>query len=498
MPILNQILEKFNRQIRSVIFIAALLVGFQKVRAQQSVLYNTQTLAESVDNPWVSIFDNKCQQLGFNFLIPNIFSYSDFRGEGVNPLLGWGIKNRPANSLSADPQELNRYASTNRIDWISLKLNRPNASFKNTEWYFGHASRVIGWGRFKNLLVDVAGGQLNKGHPYSLNLDDGPFNGKAVGYAFNETSAGWRADIDDDLFAGLRLAYLSGVLYGNYLIEQSTFTTTDANHQSGIITATGNYRRAIHADSLEDNITFNQFLPNFKNPGISISGGIEKWINDQFKYTLAIKDLGIIYWQKHDPEWTNDVQISVAVKDYEIMAGSSSHLNIKSRFKQVRDSLIGLGTWKQGSFSTILPTRVEAGASFLAHANYTANILITQIFLENRTSLSLLHDLHKQPYHLRINTGYDSLEGFVLGMTFLVRTSAIDVFAGTENLLATARNTGYLVQGDYATTFRSPASLSMVFGFALRLGKCNNYSKHKASTNRNIIRLPSGKDCCQF
>lgn len=463
--------------------------------AQQTTLYNSQTLAESADNPWVAIFDKDCQQIGFNFLIPAIATNTLFRGEAVAPLLGWSAGRQAISSLLDNSQRMNRYTSVSSAEWISVKINRPSASYVHTEWFFGHATRVAGWGTFKNLLVNVGSGLIDEGQPYSLSAADGPFNGKAAGYAYNETSAGWRADLDEDLFAGVKLAYLSGITYADYQITESSLAVTDRQPQMAVATAAGRYRRATHADSLEAPLRLGHFLPNIRNPGIALSAGIEKWLNDRFKYTLAIKDLGMIYWGQDHPEWTDNTQVSVRLRNYELFTRDPDDANILGTFREARDSLFEEGDGTRGPFTTFLPTRLQAGASALLYPNYTANLLITQTLLQNRTEAVIIHDLHKQPYHLRISTGYDSFQGATLGLTFLLRTSMLDVFAGTDNLLATFRGAGYLAG---AGGYRSPAGLSMVFGVSFRLGNCDTYARYRRSANRNIKRLPSTRGCCQF
>src|SRR5690606_32538563 len=117
--------------------------------------------------------------------------------------------------------------------------------------------------------------------------------------------------------------------------------------------------------SYSKDLNMGDFMPSFRNPGLSISGGIEKKLNEIFKFSLGIKDLGGISWKEKGERVQLDGSEPIVLDNFSTMSADMA----EDELTEIRMNYGRLET-----YHTPLPTRIEAGGSVAVHPNYTANV----------------------------------------------------------------------------------------------------------------------------
>ncbi|HYH56303.1 MAG TPA: DUF5723 family protein, partial [Anseongella sp.] len=277
-------------RVKAAIFLCILGLGYGDLGAQHYSLYNSGTLAESVENPWVSVFEGTCKKVASNFFIPTVNGDGFLEGdaaEGGRESLFWG---RGMQDTLSGWQRRNQMDLYGHVNVLSVKYLLHEAT--NTELLFDLSMRSMNAATVKNLTVNLAqGGDFITQSEYGPGA--GPVNSNAFHYLFNETSLGLRRRFDETFAAGIKLSYLSGI----------------AHFEGGVGYSEGEYGRTedLMILRMRGQAEFTpypgdpkagDFLPGFRNPGFSISGGVEKRVGESFKFTVGIKDLGSIRWKQ--------------------------------------------------------------------------------------------------------------------------------------------------------------------------------------------------------
>lgn len=481
-------------RIKTTLFIVILSAAITEASAQHYSLYNSGTIAESVENPWVSVFDGTCKKIGTNFFIPSVQGDGFLSGDADRIARDWGLRDIAMSQPLSNPQEKNRGYVYSHVNWLTVKVNLELDRYKNTEVLFNHATRAIGGGNIKNIAVNLGNGAF-----FNEIYDDwrevGVLNSKAMGFSFNETSLGLRTGFDDYFSAGVKLSYLSGIAHEDYEINHSELIYDAATDV--LETRLRGYMNTARPRN-DDEIGVQDFLPNFRNPGISLSAGIENWVNESFKFSLAIKDLGFIRWKDYKPEQLN-VGKTVEIPNYSLF----SIQDAEPQYDEIREDAV------PGPYTTTLPMRLEAGGTALLHENYTANLVLAHFTKINRTDITLVNDFSYKDFHLIVNAGYNTGNNLSLGATFLISSPTVDFFIGSENLFPTARFIRYMNdEGEpdpnnpggktYDYNYSSSTAANVLVGFALKLGQCNSPHNSRWLNLRNKRGRRKKEDCYVF
>src|SRR3546814_591366 len=125
--------------IKTRIYILLLLLWAGGLQAQHYSLYNSGTLAESVENPWVSVFEDACGIVASNFFIPTINGDGFLQGDaaqGGREYIFWNRKVPPLGNL----QNKNHVNLYNHLNVITVKYLYDEAT--QTEFLFDQIGRA--------------------------------------------------------------------------------------------------------------------------------------------------------------------------------------------------------------------------------------------------------------------------------------------------------------------------------------------------------------------
>lgn len=440
-------------KVNASIFLFLLTICGSQLQAQHYSLYNSGTLAESVENPWVSAFEGACGIIASNFFIPTVNGDGFLQGDGAEAGREYLFWNQKMQQPLSDPQGKNHANFYGHLNVITVKYLFDKAT--QTEFLFDHSVKSMSAATVKNMTVNLAqGGSFVNTDPYTPDM--GPLNMNFFHYLYAETSIGARRRFDETFAAGIKLSYLSGIAHFDAGIGYS-----EGQYYPGTDEMEFTMRGQAEYTTYSKDLGISDFLPSFRNPGFSISGGIEKKMNESFKFTLGVKDLGLINWKEKGEQVILTPDDPISVENFSVLTKNGAEAEID----EIRTQHATAHTYR-----TALPTRFEAGASMDLHPNYTANVLVGYFTKFKRADLNLINDFKYQDFHLILNAGYNTYENVLLGLNFLIRSPRVDFFIGSDNLLPSVKVNRQLNNENYHYDSRTAANFN--FGFALRLGPC--------------------------
>ncbi|QEC53418.1 hypothetical protein EDD80_103168 [Anseongella ginsenosidimutans] len=440
-------------RIKASIFLFLLILGYGSIQAQHYSLYNSRTLAESVENPWVSAFEDACGIVASNFFIPTVNGDGFLQGDGAEAGRNFLFWNEKLEEPLSDPQGKNHLNVYGHMNVITIKYLFDKAN--QTEFLFDHSVKSMSAATVKNMTVNLAQGEgFISSTPYTSDM--GPMNMNLFHYLYAETSLGVRRRFDETFAAGIKLSYLSGIAHMDAGIGYSEGVYYPGTDEMEFM-----MRGQAEYTTYSNDLGISDFLPSFRNPGFSISGGIEKKMSETFKFTLGIKDLGLINWKEKGEQVILAPEDVISVENFSVLTKNRAEAEIDDIRAQYAEA---------HTYRTALPTRFEAGASLNVHPNYTANVLVGYFTKYKRADLNLINDFKYQDFHLILNAGYNTYENLLVGLNFLIRSPRVDFFIGSDNLLPSIKVNRQINNEGYHYDSRTAANMN--FGFALRLGPC--------------------------
>jgi hypothetical protein len=252
------------------------------------------------------------------------------------------------------------------------------------------------------------------------------FNTKAYNQAYYQLSATYRENYNDMWGFGAKVSLLNGATYTKININSSNLqinidNSLDANF-------VGNYTSSFGIDSF----TYKKLLPNLKNMGVAISGGVSYTHPKGLYVTFNIRDLGFIRWNKNTPVYNFNGNARV---------NNVNSSNANNQFSaQVGDVLTNSKTTKR--FITTVDTKVILAAS-KNFGFYTPVFVFSKSTFRKDGQIGLLNNFRKNAFNLGLNPIYDFQTKLNLGTQLLIKSPNAEFFVGSEQLFPTY----YLAKG---------------------------------------------------
>ena len=191
--------------------------------------------------------------------------------------------------------------------------NQLNISVLNFGWRQGEGYWTVNLNTHIETSISMPSAiftMLDKGLPDGTRLDFTSLRINAN--AYHELGIGYSIQLDEQLSVGGRLKYLSGLGAIKTKIDKFdvntgrdawTFDVDGNGYLSLPIKMNPDKDGTIHTDSIElKDLTVGQIvsraLPGFHNPGAAIDLGAEYKIDENFKVSASVTDLGFIVWSK--------------------------------------------------------------------------------------------------------------------------------------------------------------------------------------------------------
>lgn len=400
--------------------ISFLLIAGTQLKAQQYGLFNTKTLFDAFENPGQKAFVlDSSRQYASNFLLPNFNLSAVNKGDAGYPLKMFA-KNRILNSennlnainVPIGQNKLNKASASSNIYLLTFRI------FKNYKYQkelgFAWQVRTDAYANYTNETI-VALDDINRFTSPQKNL----LNGNGYAQSYHQFSITYRENFNKALAFGAKISLLSGIAYANGEISKSELI--------GPITDKANIKVVTDYKS---NVLFKDdvnAMPNFKNPGMSISFGTTYTTSAGFFIMANIKDLGFIKWSNESHDIHVDDYLSLRrgplIPNYEIA-------------KQLR-YLITQNDQLKGFY-----TATNAKADFLISKTfgfYTPNFIVSKNLIYKGGDVVLVNNFKYNEFSAALSPTYNMLGFGMLGAQGMYQTPNFEFFAGTDNLLMSAK-----------------------------------------------------------
>ncbi len=435
---------------RFLLFLCLFLIVFT-IRAQQTAQYNTGTLFDSFENPAQRAFiPDSGRQFAFNFFVPNFGSTGSFAGNGQNSVRSL-INNGTYNSsgLTYGLQNRNNLNIAANTYWFMLKMYRRLDS--DQEIGISAQTKAEGRGSITDetlMLLDSY-----------KNLDNGTgnqdlFNNRIRAQAYHQFSLTFRQKVSPQVAFGIKLSTLLGIYYENYNVVHSGFTV-DNDATGATLFLQGKY-----ASSYNGTFGKRDFV-GYKNPGASVSFGMQAQLENGIVIQGNIKDLGFIRWNKNavnsDFNGTQDVdRIAVTRKN-------------DSRILTEADSVTGTNL---SAYAFFAPVNGKADlaiskkvAVFTVDFYYTPTLIVSKnLFYDGLTSAFVNHFTYKNLWFTAL-ASYNDLRIWNAGAQIMFKSPNAEFFIGTEQLFKSAR---FFNTSDH--NYNS-SGISAFVGFSAKFGR---------------------------
>jgi len=401
--------------------------------------------------------------MAFNFFVPQIgLDVATYGPLSKILFVNYIVDKIDSDSFNLNPNKTN-YITTNAYNHIfTLKVlnHRKNSS----EFLFDYSIRAVGYLDLKNTIISLIPSLINafnNGNISNLQPDyPNILRTHTFLYGFSQMSMGYRENINDDFSWGIQGAYLSGISGANISINPSDL---QVNSQFINFTSKGIYKisRPFTSDSNFNGFgSVRAYLPSLKNPGLMVSAGFNNKLDDISEFSLNIKDLGFIHWNGAKQYKSTDT----------ISYTGSSPFSFKNQVKKGFNSYYRDAGYS--SYNGFLPAFLEGIYSRKFSKNWRTSFILNKNLITAEGNFILVQDVHMDAFHLLVNTGYNTLQNFKLGIHVLYKTPVVEAFIGSENL-GPSLNLSNQALGLSAPS--ASGALNFNFGFAIRLGNCFYY-----------------------
>ncbi|CAM4125433.1 hypothetical protein SAMN06265348_103216 [Pedobacter westerhofensis] len=414
------------------------------VSAQQYGLFHTNTLFDAFENPAQRAFVlDYSRQFASNFFLPNLGLNGGNKGD-----VNYAIKTR-LNEGEIDTEQIPAGNNTRNKFYgnanVYLLTFRSYLSWRdNKEIGFSWQVRADGDADYTNETAIAAKtfGRLNTSQ-------DGLFNGDGYAQTYHQFSLSYRQDETDELAFGGKLSLLSGITYNSGRVDESSLTV---NPRSSSVALQGVYKGSFLK---KDDIDKKMLIPDFKNPGLSLSFGSSYRDAASGIFLMGnLKDLGFIRWNKNS---------STAVINDVITLNRNPGANDLAR----RVSALVSNKAVQGSFYT--PT--NAKADFLiskTYGLYTPGFIVSKNLFYNGGDVVLVNTFKMNEFSLAFVPAYNMNKIVLFGAQGIYQTPNFECFMGTDNLFKSStllKSTSYSSTGTIGASFYM--GLNIKFGYVV-------------------------------
>ncbi|MFD1631446.1 DUF5723 family protein [Pseudopedobacter beijingensis] len=428
-----------------------MLIGFSiSTNAQQFSLTHSKTLYDSFENPAVSSYTPE-QSFKYNIsILPSIFLDFKIKGDAETALksvlFGKDIDKSSFNSLNNELNRLNinfngylfmfkilKTAEYQREMGISLRLKDDgNYSVSNMAIVLPYSGTVFEPGNYPNQFIS----HYQNTSYWQLGLS-------------------YRENYNSKLGFGAKLGLLSGASFSKMDINESLLEARPADYTLHL---NGHYVNSHGADTLGTS----WFMPDFKNPGISLSLGTSYRFNNNIYLTGHIKDAGFILWSKKTPSFTFNDSLTVS-------RTKSTDSTYRQLYTNKMREMLERNESSSSAFTSKLNTQIELAAS-RQFGNFKPVVMVSKNAFNSDGFIALQNNYVYRSLNLALNAAYYLNTGWNFGGMFMIKSANVDFYLGTEKLFPTYNLTKAYTQKD-ENIGKSPTQANIFLGFSFKFGR---------------------------
>jgi hypothetical protein len=400
---------------KTYVVICLLLISYQ-LKAQQFGLFNTNTLYDAFENPAqrAFIYDDS-RQFASNFFLPMAGANGGNRGDASYAL------QKKLNDGAIDTRDIP--IGTIRRNKLYGSSNVYLLTFRTSPFYQNSKELGFSWQVRSDVYADYTNETLvalrNYGR-FSTSQND-LFNGNGYGQSYHQFSANYRVDYGDGIAWGLKFGILSGITYNKAEVTQSSLTVAPDRLD---VRLSGKYKASF---LLTEELGRKTLLPDFNNPGLSVSfGGTYTSVSEVF-IMANIKDLGFIRWNKNS---------SNVVFANDLITLNARNTGVTKDFQRKVVDLLKLKDQRKAFYSA-----TNAKVDFLISKTYnfyTPDLIISKNLFYDGADVVLVNNFKVQEFTVSVSPAFNMNQFLLIGLQGLYQSANFEFYAGTDNLLKSA------------------------------------------------------------
>ena len=441
---------------KKILLISCFLLIAVKGFSQQFSLYNTGTLFDSFENPSQRAFiPDTSKKYAFNFFIPNFDGNFYLTGNAQSTLLSRAFSSKYDNStLQIGTGSLNHVNANAAVYPIMFKMFASLDGDEEVGIYAG--ARSEGRGAFTDESIAL----LNGPTAFPNNIYDNVLNNHFYNQIYNAIGFTYREKLTSQVAVGFKISFLMGVDYTK-LDTYESHISFDRLNDAATVSLRGKYSYSKGPGNFDQT----SFLPTSRSPGAQFSAGVSYRTDDGITFQGNIKDLGFIHWYSNSAVSYFDNTTTIT--------GLSTGKREKNIYGAVYDLL--KSNYQYTSFTSYTDGRAELSASKLFYINddntlkYIPTLIASKEVFYNGFAGGMVNRFQFKSINASLTASYDNLNLFNLGLQLMYKPNNMEVFIGSDRLLASASFAGST--GNSASYSNgSFTGADIYLGFAVKFG----------------------------
>ncbi|MDB5140050.1 MAG: hypothetical protein JWR12_1966 [Mucilaginibacter sp.] len=430
-----------------------------KIFAQQFSQYNTGSLYDAFENPAQRAFiPDTSNMYASNFLVPNINLNFFLSGDAQSTLKARLFQNRYNNSALKINQNKYNLANLNANAYVLMLRTFYSL---NGDVEMGISAQMKAEG--KSLFSDETLAALNGTQSFNSTTYNNIFNSNYYYQTYNQISFTYREKVTKRLSIGFKFSALLGIAYQKLDITSSKITYDKQKDTAGL-----NLKGTYTSGFTPGKMSISDYLPNFRNPGASISIGTIYRTEDNLNIQANIKDLGFIHWSSLSNIY--NFNSSTNIKGLSTPAREDSIYN--KVYNVIRNGDV------RGAFITPIDgvAELSINKSYWIDDNknfkYSPTLIASKELFYSGFVGGLVNPIQYKNYILTLTATYDDLKTFNLGLQAMYKKPNWEVYIGSDKLTQTANMMEYALK-KYPASFYQNSSYTgadIFIGFSLKFG----------------------------
>ena len=401
-----------------------------------------------------------------------------------------------------------KFLTENDFDYTDINRRLKKGARANTQMNIGLIN--VGWRQAENYWsvnwnFRISSGasmpkafitMLDKGLPDGTRLDFSRMRFNMISY--HELSLGYTRALDEQLTIGGRLKYLSGVFgaktkFSKFDVttgrDQWAFDVDGEAYLSFPLKMNPDKNGAIAVDSIESKEMsaleiVGRTLIGFHNPGAAIDLGAEYKIDENFKVSASVTDLGFIIWSKDANKLSAKNQYEYNGFEVEFNDFFDG-INLSDRFSDVVDSVKNAFSshTTTKTFATGVHPNIYLGGEFTPYQFMSVGLVSRTTFWGNGVTQNFNLTLNMKPYSfVSVMSGYTvDIKGCITGdFGFSINMGPLQYYLMLDGLPLVQRRMTF--EGEKIVMPYNLCDMSVNTGFNIIIGakgpKPNHNSKY--------------------
>lgn len=478
----------------SIIVFAVLL--WQTANSQDNTLYNLKNTPQQIglnpaNQPRCNWYIELPVLSSFSLDANNGFTYQDVMSKGTGA---------QADSFIVDLDKLESGLADENFFRTDLKTNILGFGFRAEDFYFSFnvSTNVYSAFGYPKSLLGLRKGNWEyindgtAGRPRTLDLGGLGLNA----LAYNEIALGASRKITPNLTIGLRLKYLMGI--GSVATEKTDIQIhTDAvtlnwrtenpeaiAYTSFPIEVYNNPEGDIDSIVTIEDDQVNNLLLN-KNRGFGIDLGATYVLNDQFRFSAAVLDLGFIRWKQNSYKFRayGEAYEFEGIDFYDYLFYNGDSVDFDDELDQLEESFHAQAQGEE--FTTGLYAKVQLSANYQVTDFFDVGVLSRNVFRSGKfyPELTLSANIEPTPW-LSATLSYSAKHKAYnhIGLGFVLRGGPVQFYLVTDHFIfnytkvTNSQATGdtfynnFMFQFDHGLLPYSANTINLRFGLNLVFG----------------------------